>query len=175
MILAYKIGMSKSKRENVCKAVGNRKLTFKKVSGDIQCIWKWSTIRHHIIMELHNSLWSSIIMGFCPLWHAMNELRLCSANHRPGYWSYLPCDWPSTAWAYSEQETENGPSARFYWACQGLYYPGDTTLSQTNASAPFSLNLHCHWLEVAASVRCTFKFKNILLSLIIHSSYSNRQ
>ena len=28
---------------------------------------------------------------------------------RPGYWSNLPCHWPSTAWAYSEQETENGP------------------------------------------------------------------
>ena len=31
-----------------------------------------------------------------------SKLRLCSANHRPGYWSNLPCDWPSTAWAYSE-------------------------------------------------------------------------
>ena len=41
---------------------------------------------------------------------ARGKLRLCSANHRPGYWSNLPCDWPSTAWAYSEQETENGPS-----------------------------------------------------------------
>ena len=40
---------------------------------------------------------------------ARSKLRLCSANHRPGYWSNLPCDWPSTAWAYSEQETENGP------------------------------------------------------------------
>ena len=40
---------------------------------------------------------------------AWSKLRLCSANHRPGYWSNLPCDWPSTAWAYSEQETENGP------------------------------------------------------------------
>ena len=38
-----------------------------------------------------------------------SKLRLCSANHRPGYWSNLPCDWPSTAWAYSEQETENRP------------------------------------------------------------------
>ena len=38
-----------------------------------------------------------------------SKLRLCSANHRPGYWSNLPCDWPSTAWAYFEQETENGP------------------------------------------------------------------
>ena len=32
-------------------------------------------------------------------------LRLCSANHRPGYWSNLPCDWPSRAWAYSKQES----------------------------------------------------------------------
>ena len=40
---------------------------------------------------------------------ARSKLRLCSANHRPGYWSNLPCDWPNTAWAYSEQETENGP------------------------------------------------------------------
>ena len=25
------------------------------------------------------------------------------------YWSNLPCDWLSKAWAYSEKETENGP------------------------------------------------------------------
>ena len=43
------------------------------------------------------------------LCRARSKLRLCSANHRPGYWSNLPCDWPSTAWAYSEQETDNGP------------------------------------------------------------------
>ena len=43
---------------------------------------------------------------------AWSKLRLCSANHRPGYWSNLPCDWPNTAWAYSEQETENGPRLR---------------------------------------------------------------
>ena len=43
---------------------------------------------------------------------ARSKLRLCSANHRPGYWSNLPCDWLSTAWAYSKQETENGP-----WWC----------------------------------------------------------
>ena len=48
---------------------------------------------------------------------------LCSANHRPGYWSNLPCDWPSTAWAYSEQETENGPCLpcnAVTWASQWL-------------------------------------------------------
>ena len=38
-----------------------------------------------------------------------SNLRLCSANHRTGYWSNLPCDWPSTAWVYCEQETENEP------------------------------------------------------------------
>ena len=38
----------------------------------------------------------------CFLSLAQSKLRLYSANHRPGYWSNLPCDWPSTAWAYSE-------------------------------------------------------------------------
>ena len=28
---------------------------------------------------------------------AGSKLRLCWANHSPGYWSNLPCDWPSTA------------------------------------------------------------------------------
>ena len=41
---------------------------------------------------------------------ARSKLRLCSANHRAGYWSNLPCDWLSIVWAYSEQETEKGPS-----------------------------------------------------------------
>ena len=44
-----------------------------------------------------------------------SKLRLCSANHRPGYWSNLPCDWQSPAWAYSEQGTENGPRGLFCW------------------------------------------------------------
>ena len=43
---------------------------------------------------------------------AWSKFRLCSANHRPGYWSNLTCDWPSTVWAYSGQETENGPRIR---------------------------------------------------------------
>ena len=60
----------------------------------------------------------SIIMvawlNFCQTWARFvslvrSKLRLCSANHRPGYWSNLRCDWPSTARAYFEQETENGP------------------------------------------------------------------
>ena len=43
------------------------------------------------------------------LYLARSKLRLCSANHTPGFWSNLPCDYPSTAWLNSEQETENGP------------------------------------------------------------------
>ena len=43
---------------------------------------------------------------------ARSKLRLCSANHRPGYWTDLSCDWPSTVSAYSEQKTENRP-----WWC----------------------------------------------------------
>ena len=40
---------------------------------------------------------------------ARSKLRLCLANHRAGYFSNLACDWLSTVWAYSEQETENRP------------------------------------------------------------------
>ena len=40
---------------------------------------------------------------------APSKLRLCLANHRAGYLSNLACDWLSIVWAYSKQETENGP------------------------------------------------------------------
>ena len=43
---------------------------------------------------------------------AWRKLKLCSANYRPGYWSNLPCNWPSTAWAYFENDTESSPGAR---------------------------------------------------------------
>ena len=45
----------------------------------------------------------------CFLSLVWSKLRLCSANHRPGYFSNLACDWLSIVWAYSELETENGP------------------------------------------------------------------
>ena len=40
---------------------------------------------------------------------ARSKPMLCSTNHRAGYFSNLACDWLSIVWAYSEQETENGP------------------------------------------------------------------
>ena len=45
----------------------------------------------------------------------LSKLRLCSANYRAGYFSNLSCDWQSIVWAYSEQETENGPR---FWTPQ---------------------------------------------------------
>ena len=40
---------------------------------------------------------------------ARSKLRLCSANHRAGYFSDLACDLLSIIWVYSKQETENEP------------------------------------------------------------------
>ena len=48
----------------------------------------------------------------CFLSLARSKFRLCSANHRAGYFSNLACDWLSIVWAYSELETENGPYCR---------------------------------------------------------------
>ena len=42
---------------------------------------------------------------------AWSKLRLCLVNHRAGYFSNLASDWLSIVWAYSKQETENGPRA----------------------------------------------------------------
>ena len=47
---------------------------------------------------------------------AQSKIRLCSANHRPGYWSNLASDWLSIVWAYSEQGTEKGPC----WGLQAI-------------------------------------------------------
>ena len=43
---------------------------------------------------------------------ARSKLRLCSGNHRTGYFSNLACDWLSIVWDYSEQETKKGPRPR---------------------------------------------------------------
>ena len=60
------------------------------------------------------------LMSHPPIWArflslTQSKLRLCSANHRAGYFSNLACDWLSIVWAYSEQETENGP----WYLCMG--------------------------------------------------------
>ena len=77
----------------------------------IMFIWtQWLNISYHIKYGNCSTmlcLSNKIRAHFLSL--ARSKLRLCSANHRSGYWSNLPCDWPSRAWVYSEQETENGP------------------------------------------------------------------
>ena len=49
------------------------------------------------------------IIWACFLSRARSKLRLCLANHRAGYFSNLACDWLNIMWAYSVQDTENGP------------------------------------------------------------------
>ena len=68
-------------------------------------VWIWLSDRWVFACNF-NSMWS-IRARFLPL--ARSKLRLCSANHRAGYFSNLACDWLSIVWAYSEQETENWP------------------------------------------------------------------
>ena len=71
--------------------------------GPVSCLLLWVSSDYAQPITGHRARFLSL---------ARSKLRLCSANHMPGYWSILPCDWPSTAWAYSEQETENGPRLR---------------------------------------------------------------
>ena len=68
---------------------------------------------------------------------ARSKLRLCSANHRPGYWSNLPCDRSSTAWAYSEQETEYGP-----WSSATLPHVGTQAWDWN----------HLHWSHLILAI-----------------------
>ena len=66
---------------------------------------------------------------------ARSKLRLCSANHRAGYFSNLACDWLSIVWAYSEKGTENGP-----W--MALHKGGDW------------------WMNTLSRARCVYSFTN---------------
>ena len=77
----------------------------------------WASLHYSTVQILHSMVKSRHrISGVaqCCIWArflslARSKLRLCSANHRAGYFSNLACDWLSIVWAYSEQETENGP------------------------------------------------------------------
>ena len=92
------------------------------ISGQLLCIWSEAILSLmrlqetnkvydnvpiedvvNIIRWVQKDLWwMEHVIRACFLSLARSKLRLCSANHRPGYWSNLPCDWPITAWAYSE-------------------------------------------------------------------------
>ena len=51
-------------------------------------------------------LWSGPV---CSLLFGISSDYMYAQPITANYWSNLPCDWPSTAWAYSEQETKNEP------------------------------------------------------------------
>ena len=92
------------------------------ISGQLLCIWSEAILSLmrlqetnkvydnvpiedvvNIIRWVQKDLWwMEHVIRACFLSLVRSKLRLCSANHRPGYWSNLPCDWLSTAWAYSE-------------------------------------------------------------------------
>ena len=79
------------------------------------------------MLSLH---WIISLGPFSVSWseQAQSKLRLCSANHRPGYWSNLPCDWLNTAWAYSKQGTGNGPrSYQMKTTCDSKSFPCTST------------------------------------------------
>ena len=88
-----------NRNHNTCNS-GGRKHTSK---------WVWQCLQNssHFVLA---SIWT----GF--LSFARSKLRLCSANHRLGYWSNLPCDWPSTAWAYSRERDRK--RALFSQSCE---------------------------------------------------------
>ena len=59
--------------------------------------WFLHTASHKMLPELF--FWAHFLSL------ARSKLRVCSANHRAGYFSNLECDWLSIVWAYSERET----------------------------------------------------------------------
>ena len=78
---------------------------------------------------------------------ACGKLRLCSANHRPDYWSNLPCEWPSIAWAYFEQQTENGPRS-------GTWMSQAPTASKLNLRSPSKT---IHWNRITNLLMKVYK------------------
>ena len=91
---------------------------------------------------------------------AQSKFRLFSANHWPGYWSKLPCDWRSTAWAYSEQETENGPWSSTCSQCRVIEYAKIN--SQSFSSIRMDFDCPCYYLNVDKKNYIFLYFRKII-------------
>ena len=123
----------------------------------------WYAMQDHFLLCLYPPecdviFWTDLIWArFLSL--VWSKLRLCSANHRPGYWSNLSCDWLSTAWAYSKQETENGP----WYPRPFSDFTCDTTISPPHPS-PMATYTHTVDLFICAD--------NFLWHEIYTSSFS---
>ena len=74
----------------------------------LHCCWCLGSL-HPQLISSHVSKYSNISTRARILSLPRSKLRLCLANYRAVYFSNLDCDWLSIVWAYSEQETENGP------------------------------------------------------------------
>ena len=102
---------------------------------------------HFLISHTSNTIYSIIL--------TRSKLSLCSANHRPGYWSNLACDWPSTVWAYYEQETENGP-----WLLQTFVFHEE--MCQISRTFP---SIH-NWILFPLSISKPSVHGNIFIVLV---------
>ena len=96
---------------------------------------------------------------------ARSKLRLCSANHRAGYFSNLACDWLSIVWAYSEQETENGP-----WSPRHNLHAGRVRVSsflRRYYTLPWYWQCNFSWTNIVA-----MQFTCGLIKILLQSTTS---
>ena len=52
--------------------IHNRNYGYPQLIMDIHHYMECQRGQNPIIMDIHNQLWISIIMGFCPLWHSID-------------------------------------------------------------------------------------------------------
>ena len=117
----------------------------------VQLLRAWSHHHHDVWQMSHNR--SGPV--FCFL--LKSKLRLCSANHRTGYFSNLACDWLSIVWAYSEQETENRKRALMWWLLQNftVIQPSQPGLPQATLYFTTSqLRICPQWVLVLVKTAC---------------------
>ena len=98
-------------RQMRCQDLTTRQGTRIVPEASTRVTWPWWHTTWHCLQSSH--CWGKTLdQG---PFSVLSKLRLCSANYRAGYFSNLSCDWQSIVWAYSEQETENGPR---FWTPQ---------------------------------------------------------
>ena len=87
-----------------------------------------------------------------------SKLRLCSANHRAGYFSNLACDWLGIVWAYSKQETENGPRHYQSRCCPRCMPPHGVTRPQwVNSNEDYIIT----W-NISMNEQCVIKWMRLV-------------
>ena len=104
------------------------------------------------------------------LFLARSKLRLCPVNHRTGYWSNLPCDWPSTAWAHAKQETENGP--RPWLSLPSRFLLGHNCVYRRDRLSQWYIQLHLWVLSVYLKKSACYKSYHWRLIIFLGDIYS---